>query len=86
MEGLLFLDGLIPWRLRHERNFLEGDMKAPELLKAEMPLVHRVEENLKSYGYDKADQDYIRAFDIELAYYRKFGWTIEDRQSNEDKP
>lgn len=51
-------------------------MTAPELLKAEMPLVRMIEANLAGYGYSKTDTDYIEHFNYELAYYRQFGWYV----------
>lgn len=53
-------------------------MKAPELLKQQMPLVRRIEVNLKEYGYEKGTEEYKEAFNIELAYYRKYGWTVKE--------
>jgi hypothetical protein len=51
-------------------------MTAHELLKEQMPLVRRVEANLQAYGYKKGDADYNHAFETEIKYYRKFGWTV----------
>lgn len=47
-------------------------MSAPELLKAQMPLVRLVEANLASYGYVKGTEEYSKAFEIELAFFRKY--------------
>ena len=54
-------------------------MTAPELLKAQMPLVRQIEANLAAYGYKNSDEDYVKAFNTELAYYRKFGFTGEGK-------
>lgn len=51
-------------------------MTAPELLKAEMPLVRIVETNLRRYGYIKGTKEWHDAFVIEISYYRKFGWSV----------
>jgi hypothetical protein len=51
-------------------------MTAPELLKAQMPLVRRIEINLQEYGYEKGSAEWYKAFEVELAYYRKFGWSV----------
>ena len=51
-------------------------MTAVELLRAEMPLVRMIESNLHSYGYSKGTQEWRLAFDVELSYYRKFGWSL----------
>ena len=50
-------------------------MTAPELLKAQMPLVRQIESNLREYGYTQGAIEWYRAFDTELAYYRQFGFT-----------
>jgi len=52
---------------------LSKKMTAPELLKAEMPLVRLVERNLIGYGYIKGTPEWFQAFGTELAYYRQFG-------------
>lgn len=46
---------------------------APELLKAEMPLVRHIEQELAKGGWTKDDPEYKKAFSSSLAYYRKFG-------------
>lgn len=50
-------------------------MTAPELLKAEMPLVYRIEANLQNDGYVKGTPEYCKMFLHWMAYYRKFGWS-----------
>lgn len=50
-------------------------MTAPELLKAQMPLVRRVLANLSKYGYIIGTPEYDHAYEVEIKYYRKFGWT-----------
>ena len=46
---------------------------APELLKAEMPLVRHIEKELTQHGYEKGTAEYNEHFKHALAYYRKFG-------------
>jgi len=46
---------------------------APELLKAEMPLVRHIEQELAAHGYEKGTEEYKKAFDYSIAFYRKFG-------------
>jgi len=53
-----------------EQGVAEG---APELLKAEMPLVRHIEKELDKGGWTKDDPEYKKAFNSSLAYYRKFG-------------
>jgi hypothetical protein len=52
-------------------------MTAPELLKAEMPLVRRIWLNLSELGYTKKGKDYEHMFNVQILYYRKFGWTVK---------
>ncbi len=47
-------------------------MTAPELLKAQMPTIRQIERNLSAYGYVKGTPEWAKAFDTELAFYRKF--------------
>ena len=51
-------------------------MTAPELLKAQMPLVRQCEANLRRYGYTRGTPEWYKAFSTELAYYRQFGFTL----------
>ena len=46
---------------------------APELLKAEMPLVRHIERELAQHGYEKGTEEYKTMFNHALAFYRKFG-------------
>ena len=46
---------------------------APELLKAEMPLVRHIEQELAKHGVQKDDPEYKEKFKHAMAYYRKFG-------------
>ena len=46
---------------------------APELLKAEMPLVRHIERELAQNGVQKDDPEYNEKFKHAMAYYRKFG-------------
>lgn len=47
-------------------------MTAPELLQAEMPLVRMIEKELSVYTYESREE-YTKAFDYAIAFYRKFG-------------
>ena len=53
-----------------EHGVVEG---APELLKAEMPLVRHIERELSQHGYEKGTAEYHKEFNHALAYYSKFG-------------
>lgn len=46
---------------------------APELLKAEMPLVRHIEKELAQHGYEKGTPEYDQMFKHSIAMYRKFG-------------
>ena len=59
---------------QHGRRMKEGVAEgAPELLKAEMPLVRHIERELTQHGYEKGTSEYNEHFKHALAYYRKFG-------------
>jgi hypothetical protein len=47
-------------------------MTAPELLKAWMPTVRKIESELAANGYIKGTKEWTVAFDHSLAFYRKF--------------
>lgn len=47
-------------------------MTAPELLKREMPLYRECEANVRAFGYQPGTQEFCRAMEIEIAFYRKF--------------
>lgn len=47
-------------------------MTAPELLKAQMPLINTIKQNLLSHGYKEGTKEWFDAFDVELSFYRKF--------------
>jgi len=49
-------------------------MTAPELLKAELPLVRFIESELAECGYVRDTEAYNETFDHLLAFYRQFGW------------
>lgn len=55
---------------KESQNISEG---APELLKAEMPLVRHIERELANYGYKKGTPEYNEMFKHSIAMYRKFG-------------
>lgn len=66
---------------------------APELLKAEMPLVRHIERELAQHGVQKDDPEYKKKFKHALAYYRKFGnidqinkHGVEEEQLEETTP
>lgn len=46
---------------------------APELLKAEMPLVREIERSMEEHGYVKGTEEYKKVFDHMLSFHRKFG-------------
>lgn len=58
-------------------------MTAPELLKQQMPLVLEIERNLARQGYIKGTRDWYQAFDIELAFYRRFVGEIKPQPQGE---
>jgi hypothetical protein len=49
-------------------------MGAPELLRAEMPLVRMINAELSRYGYKEGTAEYSEAFNYAISFYRKFGW------------
>lgn len=49
------------------------DEGAPELLKAEMPLVRHIEKELAQHGYEKGTPEYYKMFKHSIAMYRQFG-------------
>ena len=53
-----------------EEGVTEG---APELLKAEMPLVRHIERELTQHGYEKGTEEFNKMFNHSMAFYRKFG-------------
>lgn len=53
-----------------EQGVAEG---APELLKAEMPLVRHIDKELAQHGYKKGTPEYDQMFKHSIAMYRKFG-------------
>jgi hypothetical protein len=55
---------------RYNESVAEG---APELLKAEMPLVRHIEQELEQHGYQKGTEEYTKVFGHMLAFHRKFG-------------
>lgn len=55
---------------KYHRNLKEG---APELLKAEMPLIRHIERELAQHGVQKNDPEYQEKFKHAMAVYRKFG-------------
>jgi len=73
-KGLAALDNSVAYTKKQlnikEQSVAEG---APELLKAEMPLVRHIERELTQHGYEKGTSEYNEHFKHALAYYRKFG-------------
>jgi hypothetical protein len=53
-----------------EQGVAEG---APELLKAEMPLVRHIEQELTKIGYKKGTPEFNAYFNDAIKFYRKFG-------------
>jgi hypothetical protein len=49
-------------------------MRAPELLRAEMPLVRFIERLLAAYGYAAGTAEYNHHFENNIKFYRQFGW------------
>lgn len=47
-------------------------MTAPEMLKAMMPKIREIEQNLIGFGYVRGTKEWGEAFEVELAFYRKF--------------
>lgn len=58
-------------------------MTAPELLRAQMPLVREIEQNLARFGYVKGTRAWHQAFDIELAFYRRFVGEVKPQPQGE---
>ena len=52
-------------------------MTAPELLRAEMPLVRRIVADLTAHGYVKGTAEYNAMFDDMIKFHRWFGWTVQ---------
>ena len=50
---------------------------APELLKAEMPLVRRIAADLATHGYVRGTTEYAAMFDDMIKFHRWFGWTVQ---------
>jgi len=48
-------------------------MGAPELLKAMLPSIRRIETHLVSLGYVKGTKEFETVFNHTLAFQRKFG-------------
>lgn len=53
-----------------------SEATAPELLKAEMPLVRQIETELHAGGWEKGTEEYDKAMKDSLAFHRKFGKQI----------
>ena len=47
-------------------------LTAPELLKAEMPLVRYVERELTQHGVKRTDPDYDKKFEMAIKFHRQF--------------
>ena len=52
-------------------------MRAPELLRQEMPLVRRIEADLAADGYIKGSAEYDAMFVHAIKFHRWFGWSIQ---------
>lgn len=66
------VEGAVKRGLKEEFEAFKAE-GAPELLKAEMPLVRHIEQGLAQHGYQKGTEEYKKVFDHMLSYYRKFG-------------
>ena len=47
-------------------------MTAPELLKAMMPTIRKIENNLEALGYVKGTEEYARMFKSDWSFHCKF--------------
>lgn len=52
-------------------------MTAPELLAREMPLVRRVDADLKAHGYVEGTAEYAQMFVDMIKFHRWFGWSVQ---------
>ena len=68
----------IPWSSKKSEKEYVTEVSAPELLKAQMPLVNHIHKLVTSYGHTKGTPEYNKSFDELLAYHRKFGFTGND--------
>jgi len=64
--------------LRDYINLIEANQQgvaegAPELLKAEMPLVRHIEQELTKIGYKKGTPEFNAYFNDAIKFYRQFG-------------
>ena len=48
-------------------------LSAPQLLRAEMPLVRYINQELAQNGILPDSEDYIEHFNMSIKYYRQFG-------------
>jgi hypothetical protein len=48
-------------------------MTAPELLKAQMPMIREIEASLASHGYIKGTKEWDQMFRDMIGFYRQFG-------------
>ena len=58
----------------HENDDRMEEGKAADILKAQIPMTKQIEADLAAYGYVKGTPEYKHAYDVELDYYRKFGF------------
>ena len=47
-------------------------MTAPELLRAMMPQIREIEDNLERLGYVPGTEEWRQMFEYDLAFYRQF--------------
>ena len=52
-------------------------MTAPELLAQEMPLVRRINDDLKTHGYIEGTAEHAKMFVDMIKFHRWFGWRIQ---------
>lgn len=69
-------------QVTYEQGVAEG---APELLKAEIPLVREIERSMAQHGYEKGTEEYKKVFDQMLSFHRKFGNAERINQSHIDE-
>jgi hypothetical protein len=66
------VEGAVKRGLKEEFEAFKAE-GAPELLKAEIPLVRQIEQELEQHGYEKGTEEYRKVFNHMLSFHRKFG-------------
>ena len=62
-----------------------GEGKATDILKAQIPMAKQIEADLAANGYVKGTPEYKHAYDVELDYYRKFGFQPNSNHELDEK-